>query len=188
LDSAYEQIGEAVGQLHQLAFPVFGEIDAKGQVSPPEHAYLPALRKHAENIIQSPRLQEVFLTVLDQHATWFDGVGESRLCHEDLHGHNILFARKAGEWRLAAILDFEKVWAGHVETDLARLELWRGMTSPAFWLAYQLFQPFVDGYVNRRSIYQLLWCLEYARHTPEHLADTRKICLELGVPVIERFD
>ena len=43
------------------------------------------------------------------------------------------------------------------------------------------------GYAERRPIYQLLWCFEYARSTPEHLADTRKLCAQLGIPSPERF-
>jgi Ser/Thr protein kinase RdoA (MazF antagonist) len=51
---------------------------------------------------------------------------------DDLHGHNILFQYDLGKWRLATILDFDKAWAGHAESDLARLEIWKGMASEAF--------------------------------------------------------
>lgn len=188
LAEGYRQIGEAVGQLHGIAFPAFGEIDASGLVANKGLDYLSALRGHAKNIIRSPRLQEVFFGVLEQHAGWFEGVVDSRLCHEDLHGYNILFSRQAGKWRLATILDFEKNWAGHVETDLARLALWRGMTSADFWAAYQSLQPIDRNFEQRRPVYQLLWCLEYACPTQQHLADTRGVCQELGIRAVESFD
>jgi len=129
----------------------------------------------------------MFLTALEQHSVYFERVEESRLCHEDLHGYNILFNWQGGKWRLATILDFDKVWAGHAETDLARLEIWRGMTSPDFWTAYQIYRKLDDDYVHRRLVYQLLWCLEYARPTREHLADTQDVCKGLGLPALEAF-
>ncbi|MEW6093889.1 MAG: fructosamine kinase family protein, partial [Chloroflexota bacterium] len=104
------------------------------------------------------------------------------------HKHNILFQRQQGQWRLATILDFDKAWAGHHETDLARLELWEGMTSKAFWRSYRAICPADPLYKQRRPIYQLLWCLEYARPTAKHLADTQRVCAELGLPGLERFE
>jgi fructosamine-3-kinase len=188
LDEAYQQMGEAVGQLHGIAFSAFGKIDASGQVAANGLDYLSALRNHALDIIRSPRLQEVFLAALETRRGWFEGVADSRMCHEDLHGYNILFARQAGKWRLATILDFEKVWAGHAETDLARLALWRGMTSPDFWAAYQGVRQVAIYFDQRRPIYQLLWCLEYANPTQQHLTDTRRVCQELGIRVVDSFD
>ena len=94
-------------------------------------------------------------------------------------------ADSGGEWRLATILDFDKAWAGHAETDLARLEFWKGMTSPAFLGGVSPVEPLDADYLQRRPIYQLLWCLEYAPSTPQHLADTRRVFHELGIPVVE---
>jgi aminoglycoside phosphotransferase (APT) family kinase protein len=188
LASAYRQIGDAVGQLHRIEFPAFGEIDGHGQVVQPDTSCLAALRRRAVQIIQSPRLQETFLAAVEQRSGWFESVEYSGLCHEDLHGYNILFDRQGGEWGLTAVLDFEKAWAGSPETDLARLEIWRGMTSPDFWAAYRALRPLEEGYAQRRPLYQLLWCLEYADPAQEHLADTRRVCQELGIPNIESFD
>jgi fructosamine-3-kinase len=133
-------------------------------------------------------LREAFFAALESRAAAFDAVKEARLCHEDLHDSNILFERQEGEWRLSAVLDIDKAWAGPAESDLARLELWRGMTSPDFWAGYRMFREVPESYPQRRPVYQLLWCLEYARATPQHLADTRQVCEELECPVIDRFD
>jgi fructosamine-3-kinase len=62
------------------------------------------------------------------------------------------------------------------------------MTSPDFWEMYFRLRHLDADYIQRRPIYQLLWCLEYARSTPQHLADTRRVCSELGISVIESFD
>ena len=187
LIGAYQQIGEAVAQLHSIHFPGFGALAADGSVQGGE-AYLPALAQHARDIIRSDRLRTLFLELLDRQEHLFRDVQRACLCHEDLHQHNLLFHQRQGQWRLATILDFDKAWAGHPETDLARLEFWRGMTSPAFWQAYETVCPIEPLYPQRRSIYQLLWCLEYARPTVEHLADTQRLCTQLGLPRIERFD
>jgi fructosamine-3-kinase len=57
-----------------------------------------------------------------------------------------------------------------------------------FWQAYETIHPVEPLYELRRPIYQLLWCLEYARPTEEHLANTQRVCRELGVPIIEHFN
>ncbi len=184
LSDAYRQIGSAVAQLHAIHFPAFGELAADGSVRGDE-PYPAALGEHARSIIRSARLRDLFLSVLEKQRPLFLDVHGASLCHEDLHMHNIVFRRDQGRWRLATILDFDKAWAGHQETDLARLELWKGMTSADFWGPYEAICPIAPQYKERRAIYQLLWCLEYARPTAEHLADTQRLCRELGLPRLE---
>jgi len=187
LSNAYRQIGSAVAQLHAIRFPAFGELAPDGSVQGDE-PYLAALGEHARSIIRSAHLRELFLSALESRRSLFAEVRGASLCHEDLHMHNIIFRRDQGRWRLATILDFDKAWAGHHETDLARLELWKDMTSAEFWGAYKAICPVAPLYGERRAIYQLLWCLEYARPTAEHLADTQRLCMELGLPRLERFE
>ncbi len=187
LSDAYRQIGSAVAQLHMIHFPAFGELAANGDVRG-DQPYPAALQEHARAIIRSARLCDLFCSALEQQRPLFLDVPHASLCHEDLHKHNILFRRHRGRWCLATILDFDKAWAGHHETDLARLELWQGMTSAEFWESYEAICPVAPLYRERRALYQLLWCLEYARPTAEHLADTQRLCQELGLPRFERFD
>ena len=187
LPNAYRQMGNAVAQLHAIRFPMFGELAADGSVHG-DGTYWTALKEHIEGCIKNTRLRDLFLSVLDKQKHIFLDVHDVSLCHEDLHQHNIVFQIQQGQWHLATILDFDKAWAGHHETDLARLELWKGMTSKDFWAAYEAICPIEPLYKERRPIYQLLWCLEYARPTPEHLADTRRLCDVLGLPRLERFE
>ena len=186
LSSAHRQIGEAVAQLHTIRFPAFGKLTTDVQV---QNGYplLTALREQASHYIKSARLRDHFFAALDQYVYLFKDTCEASLCHEDLHGHNILFENRQGRWMLATILDFDKAWAGHHETDLARLDLWKGMTNQDFWRAYEAVHPIDPLFEQRRPIYQLLWCLEYARPTTDHLADTRRVCEEQGVPIIRHF-
>jgi fructosamine-3-kinase len=187
LSDAYRQMGEAVAQLHTIRFPAFGELEADGSVQG-DGRYLAALRAHAARCIKNPRLRDLFHSVLEERRHLFLDVRDAGLCHEDLHQHNIVFQARQGRWHLATILDFDKAWAGHHETDLARLDLWTGMTSKEFWEAYETTCPVGSLYKERRPIYQLLWCLECAWPTPEHLANTRRVCEELGLPHFERFE
>jgi aminoglycoside phosphotransferase (APT) family kinase protein len=186
LAAAYQQMGEAVAQLHAIRFPSFGELSAEGTI-PDDISYMTALIKRAQHLIQNERLRDLFLSVLDSRADLFVDIQTSSLCHEDLHGHNILFRLEERHWRLATILDFDKAWAGHNESDLARLEIWKGMLGKEFWWAYEKIHQIEPLYLQRRPIYQLLWCLEYAQPTAEHLADTQRVCAELGLAAVERF-
>ena len=187
LSGAYQQIGNAVAQLHTIHFPTFGELDVDGSVQG-DGLYLAALTQRAQHSIKNAHLSDLFLSALDERRHLFSDVRQASLCHEDLHHYNILFQYRQGQWRLATILDFDKAWAGHHEIDLARLDLWKGMTSNEFWPSYEAICQIEPLYRQRRPIYQLLWCLEYARPTAKHLADTRRLCAELGLPRLERFE
>lgn len=187
LSDAYRQIAGAVAQLHTIGFPSFGELTTEARVQGEKSLHI-ALEERAGLLIKNPRLRDVFVSVLDRYAHLFLDVCEASLCHEDLHGHNILFELQEGQWRLTAILDFAKAWAGHYETDLARMDFWTGMTGDEFWQTYESMRPIDPSYERRRPIYQLLWCLEYARSTVKHLNDTRKVCADLGIPPIEQFE
>lgn len=187
LSDAYRQIGDAVAQLHAMHFPVFGDLAVDGSVQGDEF-YFDALAAHARRAIQSARLRDLFSAVLESRRDLFSDVRRASFCHEDLHKYNLLFQQQQGQWRLATILDFDKAWAGHHETDLARLDLWEGAMSEAFWQSYEAICPIAPLYKQRRPIYQLLWCFEYAQPTAEHLADTQRLCAELGLPRLERFE
>ena len=126
--------------------------------------------------------------VVEDHKNLFEDVGSACIAHEDLHQHNILFENRRGNWQLAAVLDFDKAWAGHHEIDLARLEFWRGMTNSDFWEAYQATHQVDAQYRYRQPVYQLLWCLEFARNTAEHIRDTQRLFKEHGFPCPQSFD
>ena len=183
LSNAYRQMGQAIAELHAIRFPGFGELSAEGTVQSGT-SYMPALAERARQRIQNARHAELFISLLKDRFHVFADVSQASLCHEDLHGHNILFDREQDRWHLAAILDFDSAWAGHHESDLARLELWRGMTGDGFWEAYQERHHLAEAYPQRRLIHQLMWCLEYGSTTPEHLADTKRVCTALGLPMI----
>jgi thiamine kinase-like enzyme len=149
---------KAVAELHSLSFPGFGDVSADGTVQAAD-SFLTALAQRVERHIASPRLVQCALSVLESRASLFNLV-EARLCHEDLHRHNILFHQVGGRWQLATLLDFDKAWAGHHEIDLARMELWHEQTGEGFWAAYEANIPRDPFYSQRRPVYQFIWCLE----------------------------
>ena len=149
--------------------------------------YLTALAARARRRIANLAHADLFAAVLEAHASDFASITEPRLTHEDLNPSNLLLVPGEDgndDWRIAAILDFESAWAGCPESDIARLELWRDMMGEGFYEGYTAQQPISDGYQARRAVYQLLWCLEYARPTPEHHADTARVCAALGIPPV----
>lgn len=186
LTHAYQQLGNAVAQLHSIDFTAFGEITENGAVISASD-YATALIARASQTIRSKHLSTLFLAFLETKRELFSNVHRACLCHEDLHGYNIIFQQVQSHWQLATILDFDKAWAGHQEIDLARMELWDGMTQADFWLDYKALRSVDELYLQRRPIYQLLWCLEYAVQSSGHLVDTQKLCKELGFPLVERF-
>lgn len=183
----HAQLGDAVAQLHNISFPAFGELAIDGVIRGGVSS-IEALRERASLTIAHPHLLTQFLSLLDRNIDLFIDVDRAVLCHEDLHRHNILVEKKSNRWQISTILDFDKAWAGHAESDLARLELWDGMSSQAFWQAYRTRRDLSPLYEARRPIYQLLWCLEYAKPSAKHLADTNRLGRPLGLPLIERFD
>lgn len=177
------QLGRAVAQLHTISFPGGGEIGADGSV-PAGTPYLTALAERTRRRIGDPRDAALFTALLTDRARLFDDIPPAALCHEDLNPTNILVHHTNRGWRLAALLDFDSAWAGSPESDLARLEFRYGALAADLRRAYTAIRPLAGGYAERRPLYQLLWCLEYAHPTPRHNSDTARLCAELGLPPV----
>ena len=184
---AFRQLGEAVAALHTITFDTFGDIAPSSFVSE-GISYKTVLLNRARRTIGAPALRNVFAQVVEDRSDLLASAHTPQLCHDDLHHYNILFAEHAGRWQLATILDFDKAYAGCAESDVARMEFWAHMHHPTFWEAYHAVHPTLEGYEARRPIYQLLWCLEYAVMSKQHLEDTERVCRELGIPAITTFD
>jgi aminoglycoside phosphotransferase (APT) family kinase protein len=181
--SVYKQFGAAVSELHTIDFSGFGSLEDDASLQK-QQPLLSALTERARVFIHEPRLLKLFLETLQQHQDWFADVNRASLVHEDLHGYNILFDHRDGCWQLSTLLDFDKAWAGHHEVDLARLDLWTGMTTPAFWQAYNERQPLDPLFHQRKLLYQLQWCFEFPHKDSAHLELTRRVACALGLKPI----
>ena len=184
IESAYQQIGEAIARIHGIKFNLFGEIDPTGSVQG-SHYFFSELRKRTYRNVTNLQHHAFLDRLFDKYSGLFDGLTDPCLCHEDFHKFNILFNKNQGKWQLATILDFEKCWAGTHEIDLARLEFWNETNCSCFWEAYLSRCELDPGYPARRPIYQLIWCLEYDQRSPEFLRETQNLCLHLGMPFRE---
>jgi aminoglycoside phosphotransferase (APT) family kinase protein len=189
LERVYREFGAAVAALHTIQFPDFGELTVDGLVRS-DGSYITALIARARRrlpLLSSPAYAELFQSAVEANARLFSDPPTPCLSHDDLNHTNIILRSDGDSWRLAGIIDFEAAWAGSCEPDLARLEFWRGMVDASFWQSYHDVLPVTDGFWRRRHIQRLLWCLEFARPTPGHLADTAQVCAALGIaPVIFR--
>ncbi len=193
----FRQLGEATAALHSLRYSQFGEVGESGTFPPAdltprpplpqERGSIEALMARARRRIANPAHADLFVAVLQAHTSNFANLTEPRLTHEDLNPYNLLLVpgdEPDDDWRLAAVLDFGSAWAGCHESDIARLELWRDMMGDGFSEGYTTSQPIAADYPKRRPIYQLLWCLEYARPTTQHHADTARVCATLDIPPV----
>lgn len=99
--------------------------------------------------------------MLTRDGALFSSQNSATLCHDDLHHGNVLFRESANGWRLVALLDWDKAWAGPAESDVARMAFWDEMTGPGFWEVYPASHDIDGDAAHRTLIYQLLWCLEY---------------------------
>ncbi len=182
---AWAELGRAVAALHTITFPSCGEIGADGMVLDGQ-PYAAALAARADRRIADGRHRALFRRVIEERRELFAEAPAPCLSHEDLNPTNLLLALDARteRWRLSGLLDFDSAWAGNPESDLARLTLWQGMTGDPFWSAYGGGRPLTATETERRTVLQLLWCLEYAQPTARHHADTARSCTALGLPPI----
>ena len=179
LSAGYEQIADAVLALQSVRFGSFGELDRRAE--PAGQTLLAALHHRAELRIPDARAREEFSRLLDRDAHLFTSRQSPTLCHDDLHHGNLLFREQRGHWDLAAVLDWDKAWAGPAECDIARMEFWDDMTGPGYWRVYRSAVPAAEGHRKRSLIYQLLWCLEYQSDSARHAADTAALARRLGL-------
>src|SRR5215212_3842173 len=179
--TAHREIATALLALQSLRLASFGELNAAGE--PAGDDLVPALRRRAEQGIADPRRRRTFLDLLDRRSSLFTDQTRATLCHDDLQHTNLIFRTGRGSWELAAVLDWDKAWAGPPESDVARMTFWEDMTGDGFWEVYQAEMPAPEGLAERTLIYKLLWCLEYPVSTPRHRADTASLCRRLGVTI-----
>jgi aminoglycoside phosphotransferase (APT) family kinase protein len=178
--AAHRQLAAAVVALRSVHLDAFGELDAHGRTTGGGDV-VTALHHRVELRVRDPRSRAEAHRLLAREAPLFAGVTGPALCHDDLHHGNVLFRPAGDGWQLAALLDWDKAWAGPGESDVARMAFWDDMTGPAFWAAYRRAVPVADGEAERRPIHQLLWCLEYADGSARHAADTAALRRRLGL-------
>lgn len=177
---AHEQLAEALLTVQSVRFAASGELGVGGE-PPVGQGVLAALHARAELRVHDVRKRATSHELLDREAALFTDQTAATLTHDDLHHDNVLFRRHRDGWRLAALLDWDKAWAGPPESDVARMAFWDDMTGPAFWAAYRRHVPADEGQAGRALVHQLLWCLEHDDASARHVADTDRLRRRLGL-------
>ena len=174
----HRRLAEAVLALQGVAVPGFGELDAAGRPAGVDVGT--ALHRRARLRIGDPDLRALAEDLIDREEALLRG-SRPALTHDDLHSGNVVLAPGGGRWRLAAVIDWDKAWAGPAESDVARTAFWDGMTGPGFWEVYRAAVPAGDTWPRRALVHQLLWCLEYDVPTERHRAGTAAVARALGI-------
>jgi len=179
--AAHRSLAETLRRVQSVRFAAYGELDRQGQ-PPAGQDVVAALHQRAELRVRDPRARAAFHELLTRDGALFSSQDAATLCHDDLHHDNILFRQDSSGWRLVALLDWDKAWAGPAESDVARMAFWDDMTGPGFWQVYPAPNDIDDDAAHRALIYQLLWCLEYDNGTTRHAADTTRLRQQLSIP------
>ena len=179
--AAHRALAETLLRVQSVRFAAYGELDRHGLPAGGQDV-VTALHQRAELRVHDPRARAAFHGVLTRDRALFSSQQAATLCHDDLHHDNVLFCMDSNGWRLVALLDWDKAWAGPAESDVARMAFWDDMTGPGFWEVYPAPNDSDDDAAHRALIYQLLWCLEYDDGTARHAADTTRLQRLLAVP------
>jgi len=178
----YAQLGDYLGRMHSLSFPIFGDvIESEGRIDVGPVGELGELRDSAEIVPPGPfdSWREMHRQIVRRHLafikptvfgdlvepldTWFtahdsllDDTITPRLLHMDLHRGNILVS---GD-QVTGILDIEESLVGHNEYDLMRTELAHfrygdADIRSAFFAAYTRHISLDAKYEERRPFYEV---------------------------------
>lgn len=178
-DRAHGLIAGLLLALRGLPLAGFGEL---GQLrGPTGDDLVEALRLRVRLRVRRPAARAVAEALLERCPALLDVEQDPVLSHDDLHHKNLLVSLGPDGWRPAAVLDWDKAWAGPAEADLARVAFWDDMTGPGFWSVYRDAVPRSDGEDERLAAHQLLWCLEYDAPTARHRADTEALTRRFGL-------
>ena len=178
-DQVHGRIAGLLLALRGLPLAGFGEL---GRLrGPTGDELVEALRLRVRLRVRRPAARAVAEALLERSPI-LRGVGQDAvLSHDDLHHRNLLVSLGPDGWWPAAVLDWDKAWAGPAEADLARVAFWDDMTGPGFWSVYRDAVPRSDGEDERLAAHQLLWCLEYDAPTARHRADTAALARRFGL-------
>lgn len=126
----FEQMGEELGKLHSFKkFDFFGNWDEYCNSIDNICSYKEAFIKRAEVTINNllsrelpdKSLHKKSIECLKKMYDILDDVKNSRLCHNDFDGRNILINKKYNIWNLSSVIDFEQCLPWDKDFDLAIL-------------------------------------------------------------------
>ncbi len=130
LEQLFEEIGEQLGQIHAAKqFDFFGDWDENGKRIHRSISYKQCFVKRQESHILTlrqfalpeKRLLESAIKLIREYYGILEPIHESRLCHRDFDGRNILVVKGRHRWIVSGIIDFEQSSPYYTGSDLVNL-------------------------------------------------------------------
>ena len=168
LKNLFFQIGEELSKIHVAKkFDFYGNWDINGNS-------INNIKSYFEYFIRSVEMQicelafqdfedkEFLLDVADkirQNYSLIKPIDESRLCHNDFDGRNILVLCQNEKWMVNGIVDFEQSFPGNKEMDIARLYFRYFLDNveleKSFFEGYNKYISIDEGFFKRLDYYLL---------------------------------
>ena len=141
----FTQMGEELGKIHSFQkFDFIGDLNNKIRLDEYEDYAISKIEDSIEEIINQdlPDIELLMkgIKILRDNYGFLYNIKESRLTHDDFEGRNILVTNTNGQYKISAIIDFEKCYPQNCENDLSNLYF------KYFWDNKKYEKAFLNGY------------------------------------------
>lgn len=188
----FEDMGSQLGQIHgRKIFNFWGDWDEYGNsinhvkdyyeyfVSSREYRMSEIMRKE----LPQKKLLKEAIDIIRENYNIIKSIEESRLCHNDFDGRNILVKKHNQQWELNGIIDFEQSIPGNIEIDIANLYVKYFLENPsyekAFFKGYNKHYHLNEGFYKRLDFYKLCIGLDICSWAFEQAQDYYKKGIDL---------
>jgi len=168
LDSLFEEMGEQLGKMHAAKqFDYFGDWDENGKslhdITSFKQCFIRRQESHVQTLrkfaLPEKRMLESAIALMRELYCVLDSIHESRLCHRDFDGRNILVVKGRLKWEISGIIDFEQSSPYYTGSDIVNLYRKYFIDTPeletAFYRGYERFHT-LDSYFVSLKDYLLL--------------------------------
>ncbi len=145
MDRLFEEMGEQLGKIHSAKqFNYFGDWDQNGNrihdVISFKHCFIRRQESHVQTMrkfaLPEKRMLESAISLMRELYCILDPVHESRLCHRDFDGRNILIVKGRHRWEISAIIDFEQSSPYYTGMDIVNLYRKYFIDNPSYEMAF----------------------------------------------------
>ncbi len=168
LECLFEEMGEQLGKIHgSKQFDYFGDWDENGKslhdITSFKQCFIRRQESHVQTLrkfaLPEKRMLEAAIALMREFYCILDPIHESRLCHRDFDGRNILVIKGRLKWEISAVIDFEQSSPYYTGSDIVNLYRKYFIDSPnlerAFFTGYERFHK-LDPYFVSLKDYMLL--------------------------------
>ena len=168
LERLFEEMGEQLGMIHSAKqFDYFGDWDENcksiHEITSFKQCFIRRQESHVQTMrkfaLPEKRMLESAIALMREFYCILDPIHESRLCHRDFDGRNILVVKGRLKWEISGIIDFEQSSPYYTGSDIVNLYRKYFIDNPgleaAFFRGYERFQK-IDPYFMSLKDYLLL--------------------------------